>query len=327
MNIFTDEQQYKIVELYKNGTNIDEIISMFDSCEHDIRTILKSNKIDRSYNNFYSELCARIVKLYQDKFTQKEICHRLLISEQGIRNTLKRNNIKMRSYSECNRKYFLNENYFDNIDTQNKAYLLGMLYADGCNHLEHYSITLSLQECDYDVVNFMKNELEYDGKIMFIDMKRKCNKWNNQYKLCINNEHMSKKLNELGVVNAKSLLLKFPKWLDESLYPHFIRGYFDGDGCIYYNEKMKKCTTDLVGTKNMCENISEILSNLGIKNHIDHNKNWGDNTFSVRTSGNKSSLSFLSWMYDNVEFCMERKYQKYLYVKEKYLANQNNKLN
>lgn len=45
-----------------------------------------------------------------------------------------------------------------------------------------------------------------------------------------------------------------------------------------------------------------------------------ENTVVLETCGNKSSLLFLSWMYQNAPFCMKRKYQKYLYFKEKYLS-------
>lgn len=327
MNIFTDDEQYKIINLYKNGINIDEIMSIFNSCEHDIRVILKENSIDRVYNTFSDELYNRIIKLYQDKLTQKEICYRLLISKHVIGKTLKRNGIPKRSYSECNRRYYVNEHYFDNIDAPNKAYILGLLWADGCNHIDHYSITLSLQEDDKEVVEFVKSELEYEGPISYIELSKRNEKYKNQYRLCINDEYMSKKLNEIGMVQAKSLVAKFPDCVPPELYSHFIRGYFDGDGCIYYDDKRNKCITMTVGTKQFCEKCSNILFDIKCKNNVYHAKYWNDNTMAFRTAGNKSSEQFLDWMYKDAEFYMKRKYDKYLYFKEKYSEMKNNKLN
>lgn len=320
MNTFTSEEQYKIIEMYKNNIDIDDILSEFNSCERDIRIILKENSVDRKYNTFSDELYNRIIKLYLNKCTQKKICYDLLVSEMGIKKTLRRNKIKMRSYSECNRKYSLNEHYFDVVDTQNKAYILGLLYADGCNHIGHHSVTLSLQECDKDVVKFVKDELEYDGPIRLVELNKKNPKYKNQYTLCINSEYLSARLEELGVINAKSLKLTFPEWLQDDMLPHFIRGYFDGDGCVWYDNKRNKCTTQTVGTRDFCNKLSSILSSFNCKHSIKHPKICHDNTVIVQTGGNKSSLAFLSWIYQDAEFYMDRKYQKYLNFKEKYLS-------
>lgn len=50
------------------------------------------------------------------------------------------------------RKYSLNEEYFDVIDNQNKAYYLGLLYADGCNNVQRYAIHLDLQIDDREII-------------------------------------------------------------------------------------------------------------------------------------------------------------------------------
>lgn len=324
MNIFTNEEIKQVIDMYKNNISIDDIITQFDVKERDIRIILKDNEIDRVYNNFSDELYNRIIKLYQDKYTQKEICRTLLISESAIRKTLNRNNVKRRSISECNRRYALNEHYFDEINTPSKAYILGLLYADGCNHPEHYSVTLSLQEADRGVIEFVKNEIEYEGPIRVNQLSHKNPKHKDQYILCINDEYMSHRLEKLGIVQTKSLILQFPNFITDELIPHFIRGYFDGDGCVSYDEKYQKCYTKTAGTKEFCNKLSEILDSLNCKHHIVHPKQCKDsNTFVLQTCGNKSSLTLLSWIYDNSEFHMERKYQKYLYVKEKYSAKMN----
>ena len=320
MNTFTKDEQYKIIDMYENGVDIDKIINEFNSCERDIRIVLKDNNIDRQYNTFSKELYDRIIKLYLEKCTQQKICYDLLISECGIRKTLDRNGIQRRSYSENNRRYSLDEYYFDNIDTPSKAYILGLLFADGCNHTSSYSITLHLQEEDYAVIEFVKNELQYEGPIRFNELNKKNPKHKNAYILCINDEYMSKKLEEIGMVNAKSLVLKFPECVPEHLYSSFTLGYYDGDGCIYYDEKRNKCQTQTVGTSQFCKKISEILYGFGCKNNIKHPKQCNENTVVLETCGNKSSLLFLSWMYQNAPFCMKRKYQKYLYFKEKYLS-------
>lgn len=324
MNIFTKEQKCQIIDMYQNNISIDDIIKYFDVREKFIRRVLKDFQLDRKYNYFSDELYSRIEKLYLDNWSCRAISEELFIHENSITKILKKRNIRIRTYSENNRIYSLNEHYFDNIDTSNKAYLIGLLYADGCNHIKHHAITLSLQEEDIDVIEFMKHELEYGGPIRINKLNEKNKNYKNQCILCINSVYMSNKLEELGVINSKSLILTFPTWLDEQFYPYFIAGYFDGDGCISYDEKRRKCFTKIAGTKEFCDKLSDVLSDIGCKHHIIHPKQCKDsNTYVLQTGGNKSSLLLLDYIYDNNSFHMNRKYQKYLYFKEKYLTKNN----
>lgn len=316
---FTKEQQKQIIDMYKNNVDIDELINHFDCEEHDVRVILKDAQMDRVYNTFSQELYDRIIKLYtKNKYTQAQICYDLLVSEQGIRNTLDRNNIPRRTYSENNRRFNRNQHYFDEIDTPNKAYILGMLYADGCNHTAHNAINIHLQEEDKEILEKIKDELEYEGELRFNPLHEKNERYKNSYILCINDEYMSKRLEELGVVNSKSLSLTFPKFLSDDLLSHFIRGYFDGDGCVYYYERLQKCQTHTCGTHDFCEHLSQILHSLGIKNSIKHPKQCHENTVVLSTNGNKSTYQFLSWLYKDADLKMDRKYQRYLHFCEKY---------
>lgn len=319
MSILSSEENSKILDMYTNGINIDDIIKQLGVQEKEVRVVLKENSADRKYNTFSIELYDRIVELYKKGNTQDYICEQLLISPTCIVKTLKKRGEHVRTFSENNRKYSLNETYFDNIDTSNKAYILGLLYADGCNHVKHNAVTISLQECDKEILEFVKNELEYEGPLRINKLSEKNSNYKDQYMLSINNEHISRKLEELGVVNAKSLILKFPEWLDESLYSAFVRGYFDGDGCVSYDEKRQKCYTKIAGTWEFCNKLSMILNDLSCKHNIVHPKqSKNSNTFILQTCGNKSSLTLLSWIYDDAKVYIERKYQKYLYVKEKY---------
>ena len=74
------------------------------------------------------EICEK----YENGYTILELSKMYNVSTIVIKDRLKRNNISIRSNSESHRKYSLDENYFDIIDTPNKAYILGFICADGC---------------------------------------------------------------------------------------------------------------------------------------------------------------------------------------------------
>lgn len=313
----------EIINMYQDGAEIENILDKYNICEHDVRYILKEANIDRKPTRFSEELKQRIIKHYISGMTQNEISNTLLVSCMGIKNTLMRANIEMRSTSDANKKYYRDSHYFDDIDNQNKAYILGLLFADGNNcigqnkNCMHYTITLSLQEDDYNILEKVRQELKYEHPLIF-DCKKHDNH-KNQYRLCINDQHMSMRLNELGVVNNKSLQIQFPSFLESEFISHFIRGYFDWDGCIYYYDKSNKCSTQTVGTYEFCIGLSYILNELHINHNIRHPNQCGDsNTYILSTSGNKSSYAFLSWLYTNANLKMERKYTKYIDFCNKY---------
>lgn len=91
------------------------------------------------------------------------------------------------------RKYALNEKYFDEIDEPNKAYILGFLFADGYNSYSKGSITLSLQEDDFDILESIRKELKSENPLKFLDYSQKNDfgyHYKNQYKLSLNSIHM-----------------------------------------------------------------------------------------------------------------------------------------
>lgn len=133
------------------------------------------------------------------------------------------------------RKYKLNEAYFDFIDNQNKAYILGFLFADGYNSIPKHTVTMSLQEDDKEILEKIRCEIGSEKELEFLDYSNKHDfgyTYKNQWRLNMFSKHMCDSLDKLGMHQNKSLILEFPD-IDKSLYRHFIRGYFDGDGdCI-----------------------------------------------------------------------------------------------
>lgn len=129
-----------------------------------------------------------------------------------------------------------NENYFDIIDTPQKAYFLGLLYADGCiSHTTRtsgsicYIMAIALQEDDKYVLEKFRIEMERPNNLLFIrgNDHRKA-----KFCFTVSGEKIHHDLEKHGCVERKSLILQFPTTVPEELMSHFIRGYFDGDGCI-----------------------------------------------------------------------------------------------
>jgi hypothetical protein len=179
----------------------------------------------------------QVVALYQSGLGCTTVAKMLGIGETTVLRILKQRTVGMRRGSEARRSYVLDEDYFDHIDSEDKAYFLGLLYADGNNYMKKFhAITLNLQEEDaYLVERFAA--MVYGGLKKPRIVVSKTPRHKNQARIVIYNQHMSQRLAELGCVPRKSLVLEFPKTISDNLIPHMIRGYFDGDGSIYLSNR------------------------------------------------------------------------------------------
>lgn len=217
------------------------------------------------------------------------------------------------------RKYYVDESYFDSIDTPNKAYILGFLYADGCNCKSKGTISMSLEEHDKDILEKIRKELKSEKPLEYIDNSKKCSdgyNYKNQYRLLIFSTHMCEALEKIGMVPNKSLVLSFPD-IREDLIPHFIRGYFDGDGsvCQQYvaGKHLPQYRLTITSTENFCKSISKIANDtlslyVGVYDAACHN---GVTRVCV-VSGKWVVKKFLDWIYCDAELYLQRKYDRYV---------------
>lgn len=226
------------------------------------------------------------------------------------------------------RKYYLNESYFENIDTPNKAYILGLLYADGSNNISKYTVSISLEEKDKHILESIRKELNYNKELEYIDYSNKHDfgySYKNQYRLLFFSKKLCNDLNDKGMFSNKSLILKFPNWLDNNLKRHFIRGYFDGDGSycphITENGKFQPLIT-FTSTNDFCKDLQKYLIeslNIPCGNIYDASCHNGI-TKVLSFSGRLQVKTFLDWLYRDADLYLYRKYNKYIESKQ-YLNN------
>lgn len=268
-----------------------------------------------------------IIKLYQEGWSSTKIAEKIGISSTSVKNILNKNNIEMRSNSQAKRKYDLDETYFDNIDDQNKAYILGILYADGCNHTPRHLIKLTLKDDDWEILEDIRQVMGLEREIKFATMEH--SGWRgiqHVASLLIQNEHMSNRLVELGCVKNKSLILEFPDWIPDNLMPHFLRGYFDGDGYIQDPEKRSNCTMiTITSSKIFADALCVYLKDkLNIESHVRTMKN--PKTGSLYITKTSEVKKFADYIYADAHLYLKRKHLKYLkkFYPERLEENANN---
>lgn len=305
-----------VIDLYNSGKTQREIANIYGCDKQAVCAIMKTMDVKVRSNGFTNEDAKEMYKLYVDGKTLQEIANVYNINRHTVGRVLKRNGF------EIDRKtYHCDEYYFDKIDDQDKAYIIGLLWADGYNNEKIGKITLQLQERDKKILEDISDLLHSDMPLWFLNLNDKNPNWSNTYTLSLRSKHISNILTSYGMIQRKSLLLTFPEWLDKSLYSHFIRGYMDGDGSVYYSKDRNVLRVEIVGTKMFLDVVRNICAKIGVKTNLYHKNNQNSITYKLYTTSNSGSLKFLNWIYNNANLKFQRKYEKYIDALESYNIN------
>ena len=215
-----------------------------------------------------------------------------------------------------------NENIFDSIDTEEKAYWLGFIYADGYianieNKKAHYTFEISLCEKDTEHLYKFNKFVGYNGENIKISKSKIKDKVFGRCRWCVTNKHLWTILNNYGCTPNKSLTLNFPKesiFKSKNLIRHFIRGYFDGDGCFSQHicKTIVSPNISIIGTKQFLIKIGEYS---GFNINFLHDKRHSNETWIIYFSL-KDTFKFLDYIYNNSTVYLKRKYLKYTFFKQ-----------
>ena len=218
-------------------------------------------------------------------------------------------------------KLKFNENVFDCINTEEKAYWLGFIWADGYidsspldpDKKSIYNFELSLKADDVKHLEKFNKFMEHVNNNVKIS-NTKCGE--KIYKRCrwfITNKHLWSTLNNLGCTSQKSLTLQFPNesiFESEDLIRHFIRGYWDGDGCLSWcNQEHTIPSISVLGTKDMLEGIKRHIPELSNRSLFLNDKK--NEITKVLSSEHKVAFKVIDYLYSNSTIYLQRKYEIY----------------
>lgn len=300
----------QIVDMYNGGKTVSYIMNILKCSKSYVYKILHANNItlQHSCNTRCSRFLESDVKdmyeLYQNGSTLKDVGKVYNIGPKRVGELFSKYGYAARNASDSHKKYTINENFFDDINTQEKAYCLGLLYADGTNSRKRNSISIGLQERDKELLEKVRSVMNINKPLYF----EKNNKSYGQdsYRLDIVNKHMSEILNDIGMVPNKSLVLTYPTCIPNKLMHHFLRGYFDGDGYISHG---RDYTAEIMGTESFCLSVQEILLQQGIESKI-YNTTLRKETSTRRLYiGKKANFKkFIDYIYTDATIYLDRKY-------------------
>jgi hypothetical protein len=220
-------------------------------------------------------------------------------------------------YSKDRRKFFVDEQIFKTIDTEEKAYWLGFLYADGSNNKT--TLSVGLQKSDephlLKLKSFLKSTYKLYNTTSTCSATKTHGKKYNVITLRIRSEAVCRDLDKLGCHRRKSGNLRFPieEQVPLKFTSAFLRGFFDGDGCVTFVNRRNKTeySCNFTLTKEMGEGIGKILASLKISYFLKP-VNGKVNYWRLHINGNRQCVTFLHYLYNNATIFLTRKYQRFL---------------
>jgi len=268
----------------------------------------------------------KIVEIYKTEYLNGDSAARLdekhKVGGGYFSRWFKKLNLKTRGNEINSRKYSFNKNYFDNIDNQDTAYWLGFIYADGyiVSRQKHNNRALGISLAEKDKSHLEKFRKCIDGNTP-IGTYRSSGYSNTKYcRLLLKDEDMIEKLISHGVLEHKTNILQPPN-VDEHLVPHFIRGYFDGDGSVWKqnNDKGKNIqySVGFTGTEELLSFVqNHLLAHNVIQRLYPLRKRKPHHTVvNFKFGGNHNSLRFLDYIYSGSNIRLDRKFEIYLDLK------------
>jgi thymidylate synthase ThyX len=255
----------------------------------------KTNPQQRLYDNQEK----KIVELYNKGYSSEKL-GRIYNIPSGTVCGIIRKHQTPKSLSESKN---INKNYFTDIDTSIKAYILGFIYADGCMSIKNNGnkqIIVDQLDCEELLLRNILREIKPNGNII------KCGH-DNMIRIAVQDNDICTDLEKYGIISRKGTLANFNPILelvDDMYIKDVIRGVFEGDGhvhvCCNNNGIINDAVFEIAGTLNTCEQIqSYLIKKLGLNNvAIQHN---GNQNYKLRYGGRVQVTKIIKWLYEDID--------------------------
>lgn len=309
--MFNINQITKIKNLYNLKKSLREIAILYNTDHKTIKRYLLLSEVDlRNHKeqlsfssiSYSSNDKKFIINNYLNGKTLRWLADFFKNDPKTIKKVLKSVDVKIRSVGEAKTK-FKNFNAFSIIDSEEKAYWLGFLAADG-SISKGGQLTLQLAEKDLHHLTKFYNFMKGFGKISKYSTILNDKEFFG-YRVGFQNHQLQNDLNNLGIIPNKTINLSLSNSIPQSLYHHYLRGLVDGDGCFYVSKRDDQKGFSLCSSKKVVDEVQKyLLSNIDLnKTKIDEKTNCAY----VKYKGNLSTRKIANFLYKGATIFLERK--------------------
>lgn len=305
----------QLIADYQSGMSISQLVKKYKTSKQTVNKIFQSHNVTkRIFFKTKKEEWPQIYKKYADEnLTVEQIAGEYGCTVQAIYNILSKF-LSLGPY----RDYAPNESFFSKIDTESKAYILGFIWADG--HVRHKEINIQLSAKDCDILEKIRDIIFVGIKPSFytragkeIEISGKKSYRNPSLALSIYSTKMVADLEKLGCGNGKSTHVNLPS-ISDSLFRHFLRGFFDGDGgfCIRFRNETPDHAIDICVNKEFGKVLQEKIKQLIGVNAGLYRDSKTEKLYHIKIGGKNQFQAFIKYIYKDSEIYLDRKYKQYV---------------
>jgi hypothetical protein len=255
---------------------------------------------------------------YEQLGSLQKMANKLQVDVKSISKYMKLYNIPYVPHNQ--RTYLCNDNIFS-VENEKAFYLAGFIAADGSLQKRQYSkiLKITLSKTDFQHLEKIRDLMDSNNPIKeyivppseLIPTEQRC------VEIQIVSKQIFDDLAKFNIVPNKTDIYKFPKWLiDHPLVNHFMRGYFDGDGCISRcglgeGRTVIQKSISMLGTKSFIRTFRDVLaknSKLSLAKMYIHN----DSVWAFRYTGNGNAKKIYDFLYKDATVYLDRKRDKFL---------------
>ena len=322
----------EVVKKFESGASLAKLSKEYKLSANTIMKYLEVLGYERPLANpelkWFEDNKQLVIDLYNEHKSLTKVAKIIKADRNKLVKKLKDLEIEI-DYSSNNLKTY-DESFFEKIDTEEKAYWLGFIYADGCvkNHskgkegrqLKKYSLGIELAEKDKDhlmkfaktiCLNFEESMLySRERKIYYDHLGEERSYKMNAFQ--VSSKKIVEDLIKLGCVPNKTLTKTFPTYdiVPKELIGHFMRGYADGNGGVLSE---KKAWTISTGSENFAKGFLKEI-NIQTKSNLTYIQKVKDvNCWTFILGSGKTAIKVFDLMYnEKTTVYLERKYLKFI---------------
>lgn len=314
------KQELQIINYYIEGKTVTEIRNLLGiKWIQPITNALKRNNLGdfistkrKTLNT--EETIRKIVELRRAGLNVLQIANKMGFYHQLIQNILKREGEYVKKEQVPKRKYTIENDYFEELNTSIKCYIVGFICADG--YLSKNSIEIVVSIKDIDILEKVKTALSSNTEIRYYNSKNpyrsiKTKEFCEMCKLKICSKKLVDHLKFIPSNKTYSLNSSVMDYIPEKFYRDFLRGYFDGDGNVSYG---KTYSSGIKYNINVCGN-KEFLEGTFNKCFPSSNKMYfmknSKQCWVWKLSGKSKVEEFLEYLYKDADIYLDRKFEIY----------------
>ena len=296
------EIEQEVIKLYNSGLSMAKAGAHYGISGATVMAILNRNNIPkRTKGGIYSIPEQEVITRYKNGESCQVIADSFKVTFHTISNILEKNNIaRDNKYKNIN----LNENYFEKIDSSDKAYFLGFMLTDGNVSLNENTIRLSLSSKDEEILNIFKEKTGNENKICIREDEK-----HSERTFQLRSKKWKDDLAKYGVVPQKASISEMPI-LSTDMMPHLIRGMIDGDGWISFNSHQIGFCGNEKTVNQLKDYLVKTLNVYDVK--VIH---ASENLWQSTWASQKDIEKIGNYIYQNKDNCfLSRKYNNFLQI-------------